>query len=148
MTATVEIIPVGSSCLSIQQPWAHLIFAGLKPVENRSRPTRFRGRIFVHASARLACRNWADVFSGPPVPWTEGLTVDHPAPAVLPALADLPTGAVVGSVELYDCLTLADLPKSLKRHPQAGGPFCWLLRDPRPLAFPVPAKGKLGIWKW
>jgi ASCH domain len=35
--------------LSIKQPWAALLVAGLKTVEVRSWPTRRRGRILIHA---------------------------------------------------------------------------------------------------
>lgn len=36
--------------LSIRQPWAWLIVNGHKDIENRSWPTRFRGKFLVHAS--------------------------------------------------------------------------------------------------
>jgi hypothetical protein len=36
--------------LSIKQPLAYLIAAGIKPIENRTWPTKFRGRIFIQAS--------------------------------------------------------------------------------------------------
>jgi len=38
--------------LSIRQPWASLIMAGIKPVENRTWKTNFRGRIWIHAGKR------------------------------------------------------------------------------------------------
>ena len=38
--------------LSIRQPWAWLIVAGYKDVENRTWATDFRGRIYVHAGQR------------------------------------------------------------------------------------------------
>ena len=30
----------------------------------------------------------------------------------------------------------------------ASGPWCWLLRDPRPLAQPIKAKGAASLWAW
>jgi hypothetical protein len=36
--------------LSVCQPWAWAIVSGLKTVENRSRPTRHRGLLVIHAS--------------------------------------------------------------------------------------------------
>ena len=39
--------------ISIKQPWAALIVAGLKTVEVRTWPTRRRGRVLIHA-AKLA----------------------------------------------------------------------------------------------
>ena len=48
--------------LSIRQPWAYLIAIGAKDVENRSWLTRFRGRIYIHASKRFD--NYAPVWLG------------------------------------------------------------------------------------
>ena len=38
--------------LSIKQPWASLIAHGIKDIENRNWKTHFRGRIYIHASAK------------------------------------------------------------------------------------------------
>ncbi len=38
--------------LSIKQPWATLIAHGIKDIENRTWKTKFRGRIYIHASAK------------------------------------------------------------------------------------------------
>ena len=38
--------------LSIKQPWASLIANGIKNIENRTWKTNFRGRIYIHASAK------------------------------------------------------------------------------------------------
>jgi hypothetical protein len=39
--------------LSIKQPWAWLIVSGHKDIENRNCPTRFRGRLLVHAGKKV-----------------------------------------------------------------------------------------------
>ncbi|MCB2188832.1 MAG: ASCH domain-containing protein [Deltaproteobacteria bacterium] len=41
-------------CLSIRQPWASLIVAGMKDVENRSWATKYRGPVLIHAAATVA----------------------------------------------------------------------------------------------
>ncbi len=69
--------------LSIRQPWAYLITQGSKDIENRSRPTKYRGPFLVHASINInkqACL-------------THGLDP-----------ADLQTGGVVGIAEIVDCV--------------------------------------------
>ena len=38
--------------LSIKQPYASLIALGIKDIENRTWKTNFRGRIYIHASAK------------------------------------------------------------------------------------------------
>ena len=40
--------------LSVKQPWAYLLVSGIKDIENRPRRTHFRGRILIHASAKIA----------------------------------------------------------------------------------------------
>lgn len=43
--------------ISVRQPYATLIVAGVKDVENRSWNTEYRGRVLIHAS-----KNYGDVF--------------------------------------------------------------------------------------
>jgi hypothetical protein len=50
--------------------------------------------------------------------------------------ASLPVGGIVGTVEVVDCVW-----------DEAAGCYAWLLRDPRPLAKPLPIKGKLRLWE-
>lgn len=40
--------------ISIKQPWASLIAHGIKDIENRTWKTNFRGRIYIHSSAKQA----------------------------------------------------------------------------------------------
>jgi hypothetical protein len=134
--------------LSICQPWAHLIIAGIKRVENRTWRTPVRGRIAVHAT-RLVVRSWSEIFDhgGPRVAFDEEVAFEDDG-TVLPAMAALPVGAIVGTVEVYDCLEEMDLPDDLLLHdPFVAGPWVWLLRDPRPLAVPFACKGKLRLWE-
>lgn len=105
--------------LTVRQPWASLIIAGLKDVENRSRPTRYRGTIAIHA----------------------GLGTDRDAMAahghLLPAY---PAGAVIGLVDVVGCVRDSSSPWA------EDGRWHWLLERPRPCE-PVPARGALGLWR-
>lgn len=38
--------------LSVQNPWSDLICRGIKDVENRSWPTDYRGKLYIHSSGR------------------------------------------------------------------------------------------------
>jgi hypothetical protein len=40
--------------LSIRQPWASLIVAGYKDIENRSWRTSYRGPVLIHSAQRVA----------------------------------------------------------------------------------------------
>jgi hypothetical protein len=128
----------GEPCLSIRQPWAQLILCGLKRIENRSWETRFRGRLWLHASQTMTVRNWSEL---------SVCTVG--AGGGLPPLATLARGAVIGSVEVYDCRHYLRLPKKLRADPFAQWDcFCWLLREPRTLARPIAYKGALRLWTY
>jgi hypothetical protein len=129
--------------------WPTLVMMGLKAIENRSWPIRFRGRIGIHATAaRPDGRCWTEFLDD------FGLTIKHDLvltvcgrKAVVPAWKDLPLGAVLGSVEVYDCLEDVDLPDEYIHDPFVGlDCWCWLLRDPRPLAVPFACKGALSLW--
>jgi hypothetical protein len=99
--------------LTIRQPWASLIMDGSKDVENRSRPTKYRGILVIHA----------------------GLADDPTEPAD----ADLPRGAIIGTVRLVDCVRDSESPWA------RADQWHWILADPRPCR-PRPAKGQLGLW--
>ncbi len=53
-TAPVVAPSASPRCLSVRQPWAAAIVAGLKTEEFRSWPTRYRGPLYIHAAARRA----------------------------------------------------------------------------------------------
>ena len=41
------------SCLTVRQPWAWLLTHGVKPVENRTWKTSYRGPLLIHAGKVL-----------------------------------------------------------------------------------------------
>jgi hypothetical protein len=59
--------------LSVRQPYADRIMRGTKRIENRSRPTKVRGRIYIYASLTPASSKGED----------------------------LPHGVIIGTVELF-----------------------------------------------
>jgi ASCH domain len=111
--------------LSVCQPWAWAIVAGIKTVENRSRPTRHRGPLVIHASnsRRYLGEDYADLLPNMP-PWEE-----------------LDYGALVGVVEVVDSVSLA----AVERDPFAVGPWCWLLARARRIRS-VPYKGQVSLF--
>jgi hypothetical protein len=71
------------SALSIQQPNAEQILRGKKKIEYRSRPTSKRERVYIYASKTPHTpQSWKEI----------GLSPD-----------DLPTGVLVGTVEIVGC---------------------------------------------
>lgn len=119
--------------LSIRQPWASLIMAGHKPVENRSRRTNYRGLLMVHA----------------------GLTIDRsPEAQTLAARYRVPqpTGAFLGTVDLHGChqmpeLDWCDCDQTWAQATHSGRlAWHWLVRNPIQFLRPVPGRGALGLF--
>lgn len=112
------------------QPWAALIVHGVKDVENRSWPTRFRGPVLIHAGKKPDEFATDDIESEQP-PVTGG-------PLELPDGITFPLGGIVGVAEIYDCV-------SASRSPWFVGQHGFLIRNARPLPF-RPCRGQLGFF--
>lgn len=113
-------------CLSLQQPWAWAVCTGLKPVENRSWSTNYRGLIALHASSS---RRWINTIRRE---WDD-LELD---PLVFPY------GAIIGTAELVDVQPIA------KVHlPGAEGPLCWIFEGARLLLHSIPSHSKLQLYR-
>ncbi|WP_313411044.1 ASCH domain-containing protein [Sphingobacterium multivorum] len=117
--------------ISIKQPWATLIALNIKPIENRSWKTNFRGKVLIHASGKSA----GDIRN----------ILTEEQEMALPALAFLsdnyPMSAIIGEVTIVDCV---------QNHPSVWaekGCWNWVLEDP--VFYPEPInniKGKLSFW--
>jgi hypothetical protein len=123
MTAYAEdslftAIPETPKALTVRQPWASLITAGLKDVENRSKPVRYRGTILIHA----------------------GLTTERgPMAEHGHLLGQYPCGVIIGAVDIVGCVRDSGSEWAMD------GYWHWLLANPRQCG-PVPAKGALTFW--
>jgi len=122
--------------ITVMQPYASFIIHGddsgdRKDVENRTWPTNHRGPLLIHAGV------------GQRYIRTRGFNIARASEFVF--------GAIVGVVDVTECFGLITHLDAL-RGPRpddlrwADGPWCWRLANPRPLAKPVPCKGRLGLW--
>jgi len=118
--------------LTVRDPWAHLIVAGEKRIENRTWSTRYRGPVWIHSGAMYDERAFD---------WCRGKGIELPDPDDLP-------GGIIGQVELIDCVPVRDLPTKLHRHWSAEGPVCWIVNCPERLKTPIDCRGKLGLWRF
>ena len=81
--------------LSIQQPWASLICAGIKDVENRTwKAAEIPGKILIHASSKKVTQNFFSEITEE----MESHICNHVFFGNLPHLDELPTSAIVGYV--------------------------------------------------
>lgn len=76
--------------LSIQQPWAWLIAAGIKNIENRDWHTNFRGEFWIHAGKRFDSDNLK-------ILRRENPNIEFPS--------EYQMGGVIGAAKIVDCVT-------------------------------------------
>jgi hypothetical protein len=116
--------------LSIRQPWAALIVAGLKDIENRTWRTAHRGPLLIHASSTPDRVSLAEI----------GARVGIDAAELRRRLAVVVhRGGIVGVVHVVDCVTAHSSPWFV-------GPIGWVLREARPLPF-CPMRGRLRLFR-
>jgi hypothetical protein len=107
--------------LTVRQPWAILIVAGIKDVESRSWLTKYRGKLGIHAGMRVEAQALEDF----------GYRLsDRP----------LPRCALIGSVTLVDCI------RNSKSEWAERGAWHWVLTDARTLVHTRKMDGRLGLW--
>lgn len=123
--------------LTVRQPWCWAIATGHKGDENRSWATDYRGPLAIHSASAWDVQGMAEFRSV-----LERLGVVEPEQPVGDRHL-LATGVVLAVVDLVDIC-----PGRLCRcGPWAAiGMKHWKLANPRPLADPVPASGRLGLW--
>lgn len=123
--------------LTVKQPFAHLIIAGHKTVENRSWETAYRGKLYLHAGKS---REVTREIIRQEYTWKELFQVEEPPPQALHF------GAILGTVTLVDCVPLEKL-KGKAHKKWAEGPWCWVLEEVERWEQPVSCNGALGLWK-
>lgn len=154
--------------LSIKQPWAYLIASGIKDIENRTWKTNFRGRIYIHASAKMA-NFWLTPQSS---------IVEKEINKIIINDYESTTGlfsAIIGEVDIIDCVInhpsiwaeqSLTKPEIEDYRNEVGGNmelykhnlelwknskpiYNWVLANPVLYDKPIlNVKGKLSFWEW
>jgi hypothetical protein len=136
--------------LTVRQPYAWAIAAGAKTIENRSRPTKHRGPLAIHAGAAWSYiggvdDNVLDELYEWMTPTQREQAEDGIDPDAFPALftfrAVIATVDVVGCHRAYGCC----LPWGQQGEPD-DPTYHWVLANAHKPDVPVPAKGRLGLW--
>ncbi len=118
--------------LSIKQLWAHSILHLGKDIENRDWSTNFRGTVAIHASKGITKQQYEE----------SAYMIYEIAnyQANLPSFHNVKLGAILGTVEIVDCVTHSDSDWFF-------GKYGFVLKNPRPLIQPIFCKGALGFWE-
>lgn len=132
--------------LSVWQPWASLLVAGVKEYETRGWATKYRGPLAIHAARR----------------WTPDLVELCRRPPYRDLLAELglsldelqaQCGHVLGTVDLIGIFPsnrmvgeLTELEKRLGDW--RPGRYGWRMANQKQFAQPIWATGAQGLWWW
>lgn len=133
--------------LSLFQPFATLVVAGMKRLDSRCWYTGYRGRVAIYALDR------------DPEAWGLDLCEMRSVREALHwrgcgNLGEMPRGAMMGTVELVDCVRCEDLtPMLLTRREQLfatykPGRWVFVFRGAVRFPAPVAAMGRTGLWEW
>ena len=105
---------IQNRAISIRQPYVEAILRGVKKIEYRSVPTRIRGRVYLYASLKPGNPEYYDELGIEP--------------------GTLPTGLLVGTVEIVGCTGVP-------------GDYKWHLANPERLAQPLkPENQPQPVW--
>ena len=142
----------GDKAISVRQPHALAIVSGFKSCENRSRSTKFRGRVAIHASTSInnMSFNFLDDYFRIDEKMYESFTVDDTDHGKV-----FQYGAILGSVEIVDCvrdsddLVIEDVNKycvyGIDQEDFIQGPWCYLLANAQRYKQPIKVSGKVSI---
>jgi hypothetical protein len=143
--------PPPLKALSLWQPWASLIAVGAKRIETRSWPTKYRGPIAIHASAKTdgidAAIQGSDAIQKAPL---DGGVLKAGGFLGMARDGQVHVGGVVAVADLVDCVEFTDGydPGEPERHfgNFTPGRFGFVLENVRPLPEPVDCDGCQKIW--
>ena len=142
--------------ITIKQPYASLIVEGIKDIENRTWKTNYRGRILIHAGKDNLIKNlkYGDDITCLNNKQLEYITNNKHNDIIN---KELITGAIIGSVEIVDCVInhpsiWAEKGESIYigeyGHNENYKPiYNWVLANPIKFNEPIPMKGKLSLWE-
>ncbi|KAK3746751.1 hypothetical protein QZH41_003564 [Actinostola sp. cb2023] len=126
-------------CLSMHQPWASLLIAGIKTVEGRSWYTSHRGRLWIATTVKT--------------PIDEEIAVVEDMYAELYPNEKLnfpkvyPTACLLGCVDITDCLNNDEYKENCSDKTESESPFVFICENPQELLVKIPVKGQHKIWK-
>lgn len=138
--------------ISLFQPYASAIFIGdgLKKIETRGWSTNFRGSLLIHATLKPVHKTLCELPR-----YLRDKIVSILNSAGVRFLIDLPHGAIIGSIELIDCVpieklygSVCDTPRERALGDWSPGRFGWIIKNPIAFEKPIPAKGHQGFWNW
>lgn len=119
----------GMKALSLTQPMAWAIFHG-KDIENRTWATKFRGRVYIHASKGFDKAHYQWIMENDNRLVTDGL----------PFVYEFIHGAIIGEVDIVDCVQHHSSRWAIE------GQYHFVLVNPVEYEKPISCKGMLNFF--
>lgn len=129
---------------TIYQPYASAVFEGMKHYETAIRRTHIRGQVYIHAASTLRPRFYVPfLMDTDDLPESSTYTLEW--------LRSLPLGAILGTVEIVDCVSTEEIRDGLSEQERAFGNYgdgrwAYVLANPTKYPESIPVKGKQGWW--
>lgn len=137
--------------ITIKQPWASLIVAGIKDIENRTWPTKYRGTVLIHAGASFAFKYLVDGLNADQLQVIrESNITTYPKVLIDNVVLDYPVSAIIGKVDIVGCVIEHPSVWAEIGFPWVDKPiYNWVLANPVQFDEPIlNVKGKLSFWEW
>ncbi|KAK7116658.1 activating signal cointegrator 1-like isoform X2 [Littorina saxatilis] len=125
-------------CLSMHQPWASQLVAGIKVHEGRSWYTAHRGRLWIAATAKAPSTQEIEEMENHYRQLYQDPYIEFPQ--------HYPVGCLLGCVDLVDCLSQEEYRQKFPDG-ESASPYVFICGDPQELVIKFPIKGKHKIYK-
>lgn len=125
-------------CISMHQPWASLLVAGIKKHEGRSWYTAHRGRLWIASTAKQA--------NSDEIKELENFYRQHYKNENFMFPTQYPSAVLLGCVKVTDCLHQEEYRKIFPNG-ESDSPFVFICEDPQELSVRFPVKGEHKICK-
>lgn len=125
-------------CLSMHQPWASLLIAGVKMHEGRTWYSAHRGRLWIAATAKPVDMD--------EVKRMETFYKNHYG-GKIEFPSQYPSACLLGCVLVQDCLPQEEYRKKYPKG-ESDSPFVFICNSPEELPIRFPVKGEHKICKW
>lgn len=135
--------------LTVQQMYASLIMSGHKQFETRSKPTKHRGELAIHAAKAPQGSAWDRHLNK----WGQMSRSLGLNSCSIHEAIHAPYGTVLGIVNVVDCVPVITLDRVISKQEFElgyywGNWYAWKLEVVKVFEYPEPAKGQLGLWSW
>lgn len=138
--------------ITVWQPWAGALAAGIKENETRSWATKYRGPLAIHSAMKAIQHTWSDLYMNDEA--REVICRRLDLPEIIDGPATFPMGYILATGELVDCIRITPeyvatlSPDELTLGDYTPGRYAWKLANVKRLPEPIPAKGRQGLWNW